>query len=182
MISRTPQEIADFFGSYLVRNKYGDWYLISDKPEIVDGNWVVNRTCEYAIQIDVRLINVSANHDWTTLYSPKSLNSDNKDSSYYPEKANSDNKDIIQESQKINEKSDKNCQKDDLCPHSGEVYTHKEYVLAEAKRVQELTKKVNVLLVHGWKPQGGIFVEYLPESDGYAESTEFYYQAMVRGL
>ena len=175
MISRTPQEIADFFGCYLVRNKYGDWYLISDKPEIVDGNWVVNRTCEYAIQIDVRLINVSANHDWTTLYSPKSLNSDNKDSSYYPEKANSDNKDIIQESQKINEKSDENCQKSDLSPHSGEVYTHKEYRLVEAHKgisPEAFSKGVMAWIERGWEPSGGIAFD----KEGKP------YQAMVRGL
>ena len=79
--------------------------------------------------------------------------------------------------------SDKQASKtSDEATHISEVYTHKEYVLAEGKRVQDLTNKVNILLAHGWKPQGGIFVEYLPESDGYAESTEFYYQAMVRGL
>ena len=159
MIKRTPQEIADFFGGYVVQSKEGLWYMLNSKPKVEGNNWIGNG--ESSIRINEGLISVSVNHDWTHLYEPQN---------------------ITPESGIINEKSDENCQKSGLCPHSGEVYTHKEYVLAEAKRVQELTKKVNVLLVHGWKPQGGIFVEYLSESDGYAESTEFYYQAMVRGL
>ena len=66
--------------------------------------------------------------------------------------------------------------------HSSEVFIHKEYVVAEGSRTQDLSKKVNTLLSHGWKLQGGVAIEHLPESDGYAEGSAVFYQAMVRGV
>ena len=73
-------------------------------------------------------------------------------------------------------------QKPEMPDHASEVFIHKEYVVADGNRIQDLSKKVNVLLNHGWKLQGGVAVEYLPESDGYKEGSEIFYQAMVRGV
>lgn len=66
--------------------------------------------------------------------------------------------------------------------HASEVFIHKEYVVAEGNRIQDLSKKVNTLLSHGWKLQGGVAIEHFPESDGYAEGSAVFYQAMVRGI
>ena len=73
-------------------------------------------------------------------------------------------------------------QKPERPDHASEVFIHKEYVVAEGNRTQDLSRKVNILLNHGWKLQGGVAVEYLPESDGYKEGSEIFYQAMVRGV
>ena len=73
-------------------------------------------------------------------------------------------------------------QKPEKPDHASEVFIHKEYVVVEGNRIQDLSKKVNTLLNHGWKLQGGVAVEYLPESDGYKEGSEVFYQAMVRGV
>lgn len=66
--------------------------------------------------------------------------------------------------------------------HASEVFIHKEYVVAEGNRIQDLSKKVNTLLSHGWKLQGGVAIEHFPESDGYKEGSAVFYQAMVRGI
>ena len=163
MIKRTPQEIADFFGCYVARDADRRWHIFKEKPELNLGyHRKENTLIKNGIYLNPELINTDNVYKLAVLYEPQ--------------------KTISPESTVINKESDENCQKSGLCPHSDEVYTHREYVVAEGKRVRDLTNKVNILLAHGWKPQGGIFVEYLPESDGYAESTEFYYQAMVRGV
>lgn len=100
--------------------------------------------------------------NWSRLYEPQKI--------------------ISPESTVINEESGRNCQKDDLCPHQSEVHTHREYAVIEAKRAHDLANKVNVMLACGWEIQGGIAIEYLPESDDYEEGGEFFYQAMVRGV
>ena len=73
-------------------------------------------------------------------------------------------------------------QKPERPDHASEVFIHKEYVVAEGNRTQDLSRKVNILLNHGWKLQGGVTVEHLPISDGYVEDGAVFYQAMVRGV
>lgn len=68
MTKRLPQEIADFYGCYLVQSKEGLWYLLGTKPKVEGSNWIGDG--KYPVQIDERLISVSANHDWTKLYEP----------------------------------------------------------------------------------------------------------------
>ena len=152
MIKRTPQEIADFFGGYVVQSKEGLWYMLNSKPKVEGNNWIGNG--ESSIRINVGLISVSVNHDWTHLYEPQN---------------------ITPESGIINEKSDENCQKFGLCPHSGEVYTHKEYRLVEAHKgisPEAFSKGVMAWIERGWEPSGGIAFD----KEGKP------YQAMVRGL
>lgn len=164
MIKRTPQEIADFFGCYVVQaSKYegSSFRCSAEKPELSpDGErWEMKSW----IDIPDELIEIPENHIWTQLYgsySAVSPVSDNKGSSYSRESVIPDNKP----------------------DHSREVFIHKEYVVVEGNQTQDLSKKVNVLLGHGWKLQGGVAVEYLPESDGYKEGSETFYQAMVRGI
>ena len=152
MIKRTPQEIADFFGGYVVQSKEGLWYMLNSKPKVEGNNWIGNG--ESSIRINEGLISVSVNHDWTHLYEPQN---------------------ITPESGIINEKSDENCQKSGLCPHSGEVYTHKEYRLVEAHKgisPEAFSKGVMAWIERGWEPSGGIAFD----KEGKP------YQAMVRGL
>ena len=40
MTKRTPQEIADFFGCYVVKESDGWWYLFKNKPQKFNGSWV----------------------------------------------------------------------------------------------------------------------------------------------
>ena len=187
MIKRTPQEIADFFQGYVAQDRDGKWYIYFEKPVLGPDLWI--SAGGMAISLN-RFIKEEFEHSWTTLYEPR---------------------DITPKSGNINEESGKNCQKSDLypylpvandsginvksccpdfkdsgskdsAPHQSQVHTHQEYVVAEAKRAQDLAKKVNVMLDHGWKPQGGIAIEYLPESDGYPEGSEIFYQALTRGI
>ena len=155
MIRRTPQEIADFFGGYVVQSKEGLWYMLNSKPKVEGNNWIGNG--ESSIRINEGLISVSVNHDWTHLYEPQN---------------------ITPESGIINEKSDENCQKSGLCPHSGEVYTHKEYIVVHDSFLSELAAKVARHMENGWKLQGGVAIRH-PEN---REDSHTFYQAMVRGL
>ena len=148
MIKRTPQEIADFFGGYVVQSKEGLWYMLNSKPKVEGNNWIGNG--ESSIRINEGLISVSVNHDWTHLYEPQN---------------------ITPESGIINEESDENCQKDDLCPHQSEVHTHKEYQIIEGENTLMLLYNVNYWLRNGYKLQGSPFV-----------MNNHVYQAMVRGL
>lgn len=190
MIERTPQEIADFWQCYVAMDRNGKWNIYENRLAIEDGMSFWFADSGFDVEINKGLIEVPANHDWTILYKPGNIT---------PESGN------------INSKSGENCQKSDLyphlpvandsgisseayypdfkdsgskdsAPHQSQVHTHQEYIVAEAKRAEDLAKKVNVMLDHGWKPQGGIAIEYLPESDGYAEGSEIFYQALTRGL
>lgn len=161
MIRRTPQEIADFFQCYVSQNFSGDWFVHMDKPVMHKGAWISHDGIGFPNQ----LVESPDNHDWEILYEPQPYSveapiPDNNGSSYSRESAIPDNKP----------------------DHASEVFIHKEYVVAEGNRTQDLSRKVNILLNHGWKLQGGVAVEYLPESDGYKEGSEIFYQAMVRGL
>ncbi len=152
MIKRTPQEIADFFGCYVVQDRGSKMFnLYLHKPTISMqfGWWTDDDSIER--QFPVSDVKIPSDHDWTHLYEP---HSDNKSEACYADQDYSDNK------------SD----------------ARKEYAIVEGKRTQDIAGKVNVMLDHGWNPQGGIAVEYLPESDGYKEGSEIFYQAMVRGV
>lgn len=84
--------------------------------------------------------------------------SDKEDSSCYQDSENFDNK------------------------HQSEVYANKEYYVVVSSGLESLRKRVQNMMNSEWKPQGGIAVEHLPKSEGYADVACFYYQAMVRGL
>ena len=143
MNKRTPQEWADWTGGYVAQDKDKDWFLYRDKPEIDThrGHWKTENA--YYISIPKGLIDIPADHDWTTLYEPR---------------------------------------KADNAPHQSEVFIHGEYALVGGDSQTDLSGKVNVMMNHGWKLQGGVAVEHLPISDGYVNDRSFFYQAMVRGL
>ena len=163
MIERTPQEIADFFGCYVFEAETeGDFYVTKQRP-IKDCDCYVIRAGDEALGISSEFIRLTIGHYQSRLYEPHGKegkteedfpNPDNKSESCYSDQADSDN-------------------------NPG---APKEYAIVEGKRTQDLAGKVNVMLNHGWKPQGGIAVEYLPESDGYKEGSEIFYQAMVKGV
>lgn len=88
----------------------------------------------------------------------KQENSGNKDGSYYQDSENSENK------------------------HQSEVHTHFEYTVEHSYQLNPLISRIKCLMNDGWKPQGGIEVEHLPKSEGYADDACYYYQAMVRGV
>ena len=155
MIKRTPQEIADFFGCYVYEDsRYGqyEFRLSEERPKISNNEfWDCCYTDAYLFH---DLIELPPDHDWTHLYEPQNITS---------------------ESGIINEKSDENCQKSGLCPHSGEVYTHKEYRLVEAHKgisPEAFSKGVMAWIERGWEPSGGIAFD----KEGKP------YQAMVRGV
>ena len=154
MIKRTPQEIADFFGCEVSLDYVEGKMLLKDSEKAKKDNI----GCIGFLTMDLLL----------PFKSPTSKHT------YEPCVRNTCEKRM--ENARITHEPRTNPE------HIEEVYTHKEYVVAEAKRAQDLAKKVNVMLDHGWKPQGGIAIEYLPESDGYAEGSEIFYQAMVRGV
>lgn len=162
MIERTPQEIADFTGCYVAQDEGGSWFLYTRRPVIDEecACWDYCNPCE-VLNI-TSFVECEPDHDWTKLYEPKAKDSDIKTEPSCPDSADSDIK--------------------DSAPHQSQVHVHQEYIVAESKRAEDLAKKVNVMLDHGWKPQGGIAIEYLPESDGYAEGSEIFYQAMTRGI
>lgn len=70
----------------------------------------------------------------------------------------------------------------DHASHQSEVFIHGEYNVVKDGTLPGLAAKVINRLNNGWKLQGGVAVEYLPESDGYKEGSETFYQAMVRGI
>lgn len=70
----------------------------------------------------------------------------------------------------------------DHVSHQSEVFIHGEYNVVKDGTLPGLAAKVINRLNNGWKLQGGVAVEYLPESDGYKEGSEIFYQAMVRGV
>ena len=70
MIKRTPQEIADFFGCYVVMDKSGRWYVYRNKPERREKDNVWDNLTGYCLYLDSYFVDIPANHDWTTLYEP----------------------------------------------------------------------------------------------------------------
>ena len=164
MIKRGPQEIADFFGCYVAQNEKGAWYIYANKPDMIPatdharGYWnSVNDSCSYLLY---ESLFVPENHDWTHLYEPhpyseKSADSINKEASYSEKAPVSENKP----------------------DHLGEVYTHKEYRVEHHTELTPLMSRITVLMNQGWRPSGGINVNYSPSL-----KTASYHQAMVRGV
>ena len=79
---RTPQEIADFFNCYVAMDEDGYWYLYSEEPIIVKGDFICCSMAHYwsiancdtgeilAISKSFLLLNAEEDHDWRTLYRP----------------------------------------------------------------------------------------------------------------
>ena len=157
MIKRTPQEIADFFGCYVAQDDKGAWYAYANKPDMIPatdhvrGYWnSVDDSCSCLLY---ECLSVPENHDWTHLYEPQSADSDNKEASCSEKAPVSENKP----------------------DHLGEVYTHKEYRIEHSLEIEPLNNRITYLMNRGWKPQGGINVNYSPSL-----KTASYHQAMVR--
>lgn len=70
MSKRTPQEIADFFGCYVVMDKIGIWYAYPNKPEIREEDECWFEPLSFSLYLNDYFIDIPANHDWTTLYEP----------------------------------------------------------------------------------------------------------------
>lgn len=84
MIRRTPQEIADFFGCYVARDKGRRCFTIyTDKPERNDEQeWWSNPSGEYG-ELPFGVVDVIfREEDWTKLYEP---NPDNKSNDSKPD-------------------------------------------------------------------------------------------------
>ena len=168
MNKHTPQEWADWTGCYVNQDKNGLWYLHKHKPELMleEGYWNPQKGAnDFEMNIFSILISAPADHNWTHLYEPRLSGTDTHEERM-------ENARITHDTPHPENKPD----------HASEVYIHKEYVVAEGSRTQDLSKKVNTLLSHGWKLQGGVAIEHFPESDGYKEGSAVFYQAMVRGL
>ena len=153
MIKRTPQEIADFFGCYVFQSgeEIKSWLISRDKPTRREHAWAYTWNIDIIV-IGEEFVSVPADHDWTKLYEPRPLDSDNKDSSYYQKTADSDNK------------------------HQSEVHVEKEYVLLGEFHPGTLMQKVDELLKDGFRLYGNPWTG--PDSScGY-----IHYQAMVRGV
>lgn len=175
MIKRTPQEIADFFGCYVARDKVcGTFFdLYEEKPEINhEREWWDNARGNsgylHVGSVDVDL----ENHDWTHLYEP---HSDNKDTANYSKSADFDNKDSANSCEVSRNKQDE-------APRQSEVFIHKEYKVICADNQEKLQDKVTLAINEGWNCQGGIAVEHLSMADGYVDDRAIFYQAMVRGV
>ena len=158
MKRHAPWEIADFFGCYVAQDKEGSWFLYNEKPIqwAVYGSWSTEGP-----NVDITaLVDEPIGHIWTHLYKP---HSDNKDTANYSKQGNSDNKDSANSSE--NSKNEQ-----------------KEYCILGHALSRELSRQVNEAMKDGWKPYGGVAVEHLPKSDGYETDSQYFYQAMVRGL
>lgn len=155
MIKRTPQEIADFFGCYVARDADRRWHIFKEKPELTLGyHRKENTLIKNGIYLNPELINTDNVYKLAVLYEPQN---------------------ITQKSQIINTESDENCQKSGLCPHSDEVYTHKEYRIVTAHKEidsESFSKGVMAWIERGWVPSGGISFD----KQGCP------YQALVRGV
>ena len=157
MIKRTPQEIADFFGCYVLMSVSGDWYITTEKPDKDTLNWKIQRYNRWHEIIDF-MIDAPVDHDWTVLYSPNYGNephADNKGEAYYADQPESDNK------------------------HQYEVHTQKEYKVVCYTYENSLNEAITSMMSEGWKPQGSIAMVYLGEI--YSPPIMFA-QAMVRGV
>lgn len=73
MVRHSPQEVADFFGVYVAQDNEGkQWNLFADKPQRIGNCWYAELEdggVDYGMDI-TDFIDVSANHDWRTLYEP----------------------------------------------------------------------------------------------------------------
>ena len=158
MIKRTPQEFADIFQGYVFRNcGSASWIVTPDKPKIAIGEWQWDHDSTLWFLVPVSAIKTDPDHDWTHLYEPHPYN---KSDANYQNQPEVDNK----------------------APHQSEVFAHREYNVIKDETLPGLAAKVAHRMENGWKLQGGVTVEHLPISDGYAEDGSVFYQAMVRGV
>ena len=158
MIKRTPQEIADFFQCYVAQDKDGEWYMYKDKPMRNEDRGIWVGSIADPLRIPYMTVEIPDNHFWTTLYEPQP----------YSEKS----ADFINKEASYSEKAPVSENKPD---HLGEVYTHKEYRIEHSLEIEPLNNRITYLMNRGWKPQGGINVNYSPSL-----KTASYHQAMVR--
>lgn len=172
MNKHTPQEWADITGCYVARDEGKSCFNIYEVKPVRNykRNWWSNPGGDFGELPTAAVPEEYYSDDWSILYGPH-----NKSEGCYTDQAESDNK-------RINSKSGESCQKSDLCPHSGEVYTQKEYCILGHGIDRTLAKLVIKAMEEGWKPLGGVAVEHLSTSDGYATDSSFFYQAMVRGV
>ena len=200
MIKRTPQEIADFFGCYVVQDRGSKMFnLYLHKPTISMqfGWWTDDDSIER--QFPVSDVKIPSDHDWTHLYEPRlSTKSENSvlDTRNQPETA----KNSVITSDSGTNQQEANYQKtmdsdnkpdsyyqdspisDNKPGHASEVFIHKEYNVVKDETLPGLAAKVAHRMKNGWKLQGGVAVEHLPIADGYADDGSYFYQAMVRGV
>ena len=94
MIKRTPQEIADFFGCYVARDKEGEGYFLFDgKPEIDEDEeqWFLPLKSSVGV-LNEEYINKQPDRDWTHLYEP---HPDNKSEANLADSPKANNKEYI---------------------------------------------------------------------------------------
>ncbi len=157
MRKRTPQEIADFFQLYVVRQPNGCiWNGFSEKPKFHEScNTWFSVGKGTVLTINSGLIDSPENCDanWTHLYEPCVRNTcENED-----------------ENARITQEPSTNSAS--LCPHQSEVHTHREYQIIEGESTPMLQYNVNHLISEGYELQGSPFV-----------MNNHVYQAMVRGV
>lgn len=168
MIKRTPQEIADFFGCYVVQSgENGDWYAMLYKPTRHENGWAYTFVTDVMV-INEQLISSSTNHDWTHLYEPHNTHeltheermeaphSDNKSDACYADKADSDNK----------------------AQHQSEVFAHRGYCVIRNETAAGLSAQASRLIDKGYEPVGGVAIGY----EHGVSLRQFFYQAMARGV
>ena len=174
MIKHTPQEIADFFGCYVLMSASGDWYMTTEKPDKDTLNWKIQRYNRWH-KIRDFMIDPPADHDWTHLYEPQADNKDIQLGGMAMFEIDGQ-KIIVATKEKFLELQKKIAMKP-VAPHQSEVYTHCEYRAITAFSLPSLTDRVNAAMPEGWRPQGGLL--HFSEK-GKDES--LFYQAMVRGV
>lgn len=70
MNQHTPQEWADWTGCYVAQDKGGSFYMFPDKPDMcTDG--ALWRSDDFFVCIPEELVDIPADHHWTTLYEPR---------------------------------------------------------------------------------------------------------------
>ena len=132
MIKRTPQEIADFFGSYVFQESDRDsFYMTKGKPVWNGADFVLN--CDGMLSlIDKSVVDIPADHDWTHLYEPQ--------------------KNPIEVFKDIQSRRES-------APHQSEVHVEKEYMIVTAHKeidADTFAEGVMIWIRAGWKPCGGI--------------------------
>ena len=140
MLKRDPQEIADFFGCYVVQDADDSWLLFEDKPVKIN-----SAKCwdgEFSGRIYQELIDYTKLQDEAVIYKPQPI-------------------DAIKVFKSIQERKNS-------APHQSEVRTHKEYeiiVKVGPHAVWELRAEVNRAIECGWSPLGGISVSHSHEGN-----------------
>ena len=180
MIKRTPQEIADFFGCYVVRDEASAAFDIYTEQPVVDHeqHWwlkvsgdVIYLTCSIVPE-------EYSDKDWTVLYSPDSRTNQQADEGISPESGDAGS--YFGNNAHPDNKGEANYTKqpDSDNKHQYEVHTHAEYKVVSDCDTAIMSRRINELLAAGWKLCGGISAR----RDSRAKYGAVYYQAMVRGV